>query len=107
MPPGKIIERRSTDSLAMEHPQVVTALGFIHDNFHQPISMTNVVRHVRQRTRKGAPRTQLRPPMEELRHVRLLKAKQMLAETDETVITLCSSVRLSGAHSYRKYGLDR
>lgn len=35
-----------------------------------------------------APRCQFRPPMEELRHVRLLKPKQMLAETDEKVITI-------------------
>lgn len=96
IPPGKIIERRSTDSLAVEHPQVATALRFIHDNFHQPISMTNVVRHVgmsRSGLEKAFREHYVRPPMEELRHVRLLKAKQMLAETDETVITIA---RLTG-----------
>jgi LacI family transcriptional regulator len=94
--PGKIIERRSTDSLAVEHPQVVAALRFIHDNFHQPVSMTDVVRHVGM-SRSGLEQAfrehYVRPPMEELRHVRLLKAKQMLAETDEKVITIA---RLTG-----------
>jgi len=96
IPPGKIIERRSTDSLAVEHPQVVTALRFIHDSFHQPINMTNVVRHVgmsRSGLEKAFREHYIRPPMEELRHVRLLKAKQMLAETVEKVITIA---RLTG-----------
>ena len=35
-------ERRSTDSLAVDHPGVVAALRFIHDQ----ISMTDVVKHV-------------------------------------------------------------
>jgi len=33
-------ERRSTDSLAVDHPGVVAALRFIHHHAHEQISMT-------------------------------------------------------------------
>jgi LacI family transcriptional regulator len=94
--PGKIVERRSTDSLAVEHPQVVVALRFIHDNYQEPISMTDVVARVsmsRSGLEKAFREHYIRPPMEELRHVRLVKAMKKLAETDEKIITVA---RLTG-----------
>lgn len=53
--------------------------------------MTDVVRHVgisRSGLEKALRENYIRPPMEELRHVCFLMAKQMLAETDEKVITI-------------------
>jgi LacI family transcriptional regulator len=96
IPPGKIIERRSTDSLAVEHPQVVAALRFIHGNYDKPISMTDVVSQVgmsRSGLEKAFREHYIRPPMEELRRVRLVRAKTKLAETDEKIITIA---RLTG-----------
>lgn len=102
IPPGKIIQRRSTDSLAVEHPQVVAALRFIHDNFHTPISMTDVVNHVgmsRSGLEKAFREHYIRPPMEELRHVRLVKAKMMLAETDNKIITIAQLTGYQTPHN--------
>jgi LacI family transcriptional regulator len=41
--PVEIVERRSTDILAIDDPDVVSALIFIRNNFHKPIQATDVV----------------------------------------------------------------
>jgi len=96
IPPSGVVERRSTDALAVEHPEVAAALRFIHDNAERPIAMLDVVRHVgmsRSGLEKAFRAHYVRPPMEELRHVRLARAKKMLIETNERVITVA---RLTG-----------
>ncbi|MEM1227934.1 MAG: DNA-binding transcriptional regulator [Planctomycetota bacterium] len=88
IPPGRVIERRSTDGLAVEHSQVVAALRFIHDNAHESISMSDVVRHVgmsRSGLEKAFRDHFVRPPIEELRRIRLLRAKDMLRDTEKKV----------------------
>jgi LacI family transcriptional regulator len=42
IPPGPVIARRSTDALAVRDPDVATALQFIHDHFHEPITADDV-----------------------------------------------------------------
>jgi len=86
--PGGIVQRQSTDSLAVDHPEVVTALRFIHDHFNRSINMTDVIKAVglsRSGLEKAFRENYVRPPMEELRHVRLEKAKAMLINTDEKI----------------------
>ncbi|TWT65266.1 AraC family transcriptional regulator [Allorhodopirellula solitaria] len=102
IPPGKIVERRSTDSLAVEHPQVVAALRFIHDNFSRPIGMADVVKHVAM-SRSGLERAfrehSIRPPMEELRHIRLTRAKAMLGESDEKIAAIARITGFQTPHN--------
>jgi LacI family transcriptional regulator len=94
--PSGIIERRSTDSLAADHPQVSAALRFIRDNAHRPIGMMDIVEHVRM-SRSGLEKAfrehYLRAPVEELRHTRLERAKRMLRETNEKIAAIA---RLTG-----------
>ena len=45
--PLGVVTRRSTDVLAMEDPGVVQALRFIHEHACRPLSVTDVVDHVR------------------------------------------------------------
>tara|TARA_R110002049_G_scaffold4601_5_gene32288 strand:- start:409250 stop:410446 length:1197 start_codon:yes stop_codon:yes gene_type:complete len=100
--PGRVIERRSTDSLAVDHSQVVSALRFIHDNFHLPISMTDVVRHVgmsRSGLEKAFREHYIRPPMDEVRHARLARAKEMLVESDAKIVTIAHQVGFQTPHN--------
>ena len=96
IPPRGIVERRSTDSLATNHPHVAAALKYIRDNAPEPISMSDIVKHVpmsRSGLEKAFREHYVRAPMEQLRHVRLDIAKKLLRETDDT---LNKVARLSG-----------
>ncbi len=43
IPPRDVVVRRSSEILAVEHPQVAAALGYIWQNFRRPISVDNVI----------------------------------------------------------------
>jgi LacI family transcriptional regulator len=91
IPPAGIVERRSTDSLATDHPQVQAALRYIRDHSHQPIRMVDLLKHVamsRSGLEKAFREHYVRAPMEELRHTRLARAKKWLRETDEKIAAI-------------------
>ncbi|MBN2580907.1 MAG: XylR family transcriptional regulator [Pirellulales bacterium] len=101
IPPIGIVERRSTDSLAVEHEGVAAALHFIHQNAHRPISMKDVVKAVamsRSGLEKAFREHYVRAPMEELRRIRLERVKKMLVETDEKVIVIARSAGFPNPH---------
>lgn len=86
--PSHVVERRSTDHLAVDHPQVAKALHFIHEYAHLQISMSDVISHVamsRSGLEKAFREHYIRAPMEELRTIRLMRVKKMLLETDDKI----------------------
>jgi LacI family transcriptional regulator len=89
--PVGIVERQSTNYLAIRHPVVVEALRYIHANAAKPIGMKNLLRAV-NRSRSGLEKAFhenfIRTPMEELRHARLELAKKMLVETTEKIAVI-------------------
>jgi LacI family transcriptional regulator len=96
IPPRGIVERISTDSLATNHPHVAAALKYIRDHAADPISMSDIVKHVpmsRSGLEKAFREHYVRAPMEQLRHVRLDLAKKLLRDTDDS---LNKVARLSG-----------
>ena len=89
--PKGIVERRSTDHLAVDHPQVATALHFIHKEYSQHISMLDILERVpisRSGLEKAFREHYVRPPMEELRVVRLKKTQNLLVETEDKISTI-------------------
>ena len=89
--PSHIAERRSTESLAIDHPKVLAALQFIRENAHQPIGMPDVVNYVamsRSGLEKAFREHYIRPPMEELRQFRFALAQKMLRETNKKIDTI-------------------
>jgi len=102
IPPIGIVRRRSSDGLAVDHPAVAKALRFIHAQAHEPIRMVDVTRHVdisRSGLEKAFREHFVRAPMEELRRVRLQRAKWMLLETDATVTEIARQTGFQNAHS--------
>jgi LacI family transcriptional regulator len=101
IPPVGIIERRSTDSLAVEHQGVAAALHFIHQNFHRPISMKDVVKAVamsRSGLEKAFREHYVRAPMEELRRIRLERVQKMLIETNEKILAIVRATGFQTPH---------
>jgi LacI family transcriptional regulator len=97
IPPAGIVERRSTDSLAVNHAGVAAALNFIYLNAHRQISMRDVFRTVamsRSGLEKAFREHFVRAPMEELRRVRLERAKKLLIETDDKILSIACATGL-------------
>lgn len=100
--PSKVVSRQSTDALAVDHPEVVAALRYIHAHYSEPIGMNDVFRHVtmsRSGLEKAFREHYIRAPAEELRHIRLVQAKRMLRDTDEKILTVAKLTGFQTPHN--------
>lgn len=88
IPPREVITRQSTDILAIPHPLVVKALAFMKENSHRPITLDDVSQ-VAGMSKRGLEKAFFKhlsiSPADELRRIRLAKAKIMLMETDSKI----------------------
>lgn len=83
--PLGVVTRASTDTLAIKDPEVASALRFMRENIHKGISVEDVIRHlpVARRTLEKKFRQLLqRSPLEEIRRLRMERAKSCLARSD-------------------------
>lgn len=104
IPPGRTVNRRSTEVLAVPHPGVAKALRLMRAAFGTPMTLEDVCEHVGMSKRglEKAFRTHLqRSPAAELRRIRIDHAKRMLTETDTKIEAIaldcgyCNSSNLS------------
>lgn len=84
VPPGSVVTRASTDILAIDDPEVASALRFIWQHAHRPLQAAEVVDHVpasrrviERRFKQAVGRTL----HEEIQRVHVERAKQLLAQT--------------------------
>ncbi|VGO20380.1 AraC family transcriptional regulator [Pontiella sulfatireligans] len=85
IPPLGIVERLSTDTLAVKDPKLVQVVQFIRDHAFESITMTDILRAVpmaRRSLDRQFFQTFGRSPRDEIRRLRINKARQLLAETD-------------------------
>jgi LacI family transcriptional regulator len=86
IPPAGLIARKSSDLLAVAHPGVARALRFMTDHGHENIGVNEIARFagISRRGLHQAFLKQLgRPPGQELRRMRLERAKLQLVESAE------------------------
>ena len=86
--PLSIVQRQSTDTLAIRDPVIVKALAFIRQQAMLPVRVNEVARHTGL-SRRGLERRFMeqlqRTPAGELRRCRLERARQLLTETNLSV----------------------
>jgi LacI family transcriptional regulator len=88
IPPTGVVERRSTDTLAIEDADVAQVLTYIRANACQPIQISDILRAVplsRRSIERRFAELLGRTPSEEIRNVRMAKAKNLLAETSMSI----------------------
>jgi len=86
--PTGVLARQSTDTLAVDDPDLARAVAFIRSHATDPIQVQDVLREVPVSRRWLERRFQEvlgRGPAGEIRRVRLARAKRLLAETDMPV----------------------
>ena len=83
--PLSIVQRQSTDTMAIRDPVIVKALAFIRQHAMLPVRVNEVARHAGV-SRRGLERRFMeqlqRTPAAELRRCRLERARQLLTETN-------------------------
>lgn len=85
VPPLGVHTRQSTDLLAIEDPEIATAVRFIRENACQGIRVEDVLDQVALSRRSFEMRFRKaigRPPHEEIRRVQLERVKSLLLQTD-------------------------
>jgi LacI family transcriptional regulator len=84
--PLGMVTRRSTDVVAVEHPQVAQALQAIRDHYKDPMTAEGIISEVpmsRRRLHDAFVRHIGRSVADEITRLRVEHAKRMLAETQE------------------------
>ena len=85
VPPIGINARQSTDALMIQNPELLQALGYIREHATEPIQVDDILRVVpiaRRSLERFFQESLGRSPAEEIRRVRLERAKHLLATTD-------------------------
>ncbi len=91
VPPLGVVERRSTDVVAIEHPGVAKAIRFIRHRFRDPLAIADVVAASGMSQRglyKAFQQTVGRSIHAQVIRERLNQAKKLLRETDLAVETI-------------------
>lgn len=98
LPPIRVVERLSTDMIAIDDPVVADALTFIRDHYQDDIGVTDTAKtlDVSRRTLERLFRQKLgRSVLDEIRYVRIVRAKELLTETDSSIETISSRTGFS------------
>jgi LacI family transcriptional regulator len=99
VPPGGVVVRQSTDTLAVEDEDLVRAMRFIREHACSGIDVTHVANQVglSRRVLERRFRDLLGfAPKKEIMRIRIEHAKTLLARTDKTIESI---IRKSGFHS--------
>lgn len=103
--PECVIERQSTDTLAVADPDVAAALRFIRSHAHEPINVEDILRHLpvaRRSLEKRFREIIGRSPLEEIRKVHTDRAKYLLAETKLSMPEIAEKSGFSSAKWFSK-----
>ncbi len=98
VPPLRVVPRHSTDMLAMEDSDVATAVRFIRERASSPISVPDILEATAMSRRVLEQRFQRilgRSPAEEIRRVRLDRAKELLLLNDWKIPQVASAAGFS------------
>jgi LacI family transcriptional regulator len=85
LPPMRVVPRASTDLIALDDADVVSALRLINHHFTEPLNVAWIVEQLpvaRRSLERRFKRLVGRTILEQIHHVRLEKAKELLAESD-------------------------
>jgi LacI family transcriptional regulator len=103
--PECVIERQSTDTLAISDLDVAAALRFIRTHAHEPINVEDVLQHLpvsRRSLEKRFREIIGRSPLEEIRKAHTDRAKYLLAETDLSMPAVAEKSGFSSAAWFSK-----
>jgi LacI family transcriptional regulator len=105
IPPRVVVQRRSTNTVAVDDEEVASTLAFIHAQFRQPIKVEDVVRKSnisRRRLQDLFIQHLGRGIAQEITHCRLELAKRLLFESAMKVSLIARQCGLGSGHRMSK-----
>ena len=103
VPAAGVIVRKSSDILAIDHPGVAKGLRYVWEHSHEPIGVQDLVTATAM-SRRGLHKAFLkhlgRGPGQELRRVRLERAKRLLAESGQKIEVVAGQCGYQSANSF-------
>jgi len=107
IPPSGVVERQSTDMLAVTDPRVAKAMRFMWDHLDRDLSVDEVARHVgvaRNTIERAFRRSLDRSVNAELHRRRLAELCRLLSSTQEPIVDLAPQVGFrTMAHLHRSF----
>jgi LacI family transcriptional regulator len=103
--PLRVVTRRSTEVMFIDDPDVTLALRFIHEHASQPLRVDDLLEHVplsRRSVERRFREALGRSISEEIRHVHVERAKQLLITTDLPIKQIATS---SGFENATRMGI--
>jgi LacI family transcriptional regulator len=88
LPPVRVVTRQSTDALAVANPTVTAALAYIRERYAGPVGVDDVARAIavgRRDLERKFRRVLGRSVHDQIRHLRIERAKELLVETDHSM----------------------
>lgn len=107
--PTRVVVRQSTDTLAITDPDLARAIAYVRSHLTSPIQVDDILREVAI-SRSSLERKFLdalgRTPAQEIRRVRLERTKQLLADTDMSVVQVTAASGFTSreyfAHAFKQ-----
>jgi LacI family transcriptional regulator len=103
VPPCRLIIRKSSDLMAVNHAGVAQGLRFLWDHCHAPIGVNDLARAASMSVRnfhKAFVDCVGRPPGHELQRVRIERAKKILADTTEKMDSVAEACGYESTNSF-------
>ena len=88
VPPSRLIVRKSSDLVAVNHPGIARSLRFMWEHAHEPIGVDDLAQSAamsRRSFHQAFVEHLGRPPGAELQHIRIERAKRLLTDSDEKI----------------------
>lgn len=112
IPPVCVVGKQSTDALAIDDPMIIKAMRFIQAHAFQGIVVEDILREVpvsRRYLELQFKRYFGRLPAEEIRHLRLERGKELLAQSELSVDSIATTCGYAGSTQFgvafrKRYG---
>lgn len=103
VPPFRLVVRKSSDLVAINHPGVAKSLRFMWDHCNEPIGINDLARVASMSVRnfhQAFVENVGRPPGQELQRIRIDRAKKLLADSDHKVDAVAEMCGYENANSF-------
>ena len=101
--PGRLASRRSSDIIAVDDPDIASAVRYVRDNAHQSVTVTDILREVpisRRALERRFEKAIGRTPKAEIMRQRINQAKDLLRETDLRCAAIASRLGFTSPEKF-------
>ncbi|MDR3459961.1 MAG: substrate-binding domain-containing protein [Verrucomicrobiae bacterium] len=103
VPPARLIVRKSSDLVAVNHPGIARSLRFMWEHCHEPVGVNDLAQAAamsRRAFHEAFVANIGRSPGAEMQHIRIERAKRLLTESDEKIEAIAEKCGYQSFNSF-------